>query len=128
MALTRQQLDDFRARLTDELRATTQEIAEIDEQVRSFADTQDTDIGVKNHIGDDADVMYEQERLMTIRWPLTTRKAMIERALEKIDRGTYGLCENCGKPINAERLAALPFVSLCIECQERQDRQGGNAR
>jgi RNA polymerase-binding protein DksA len=41
----------------------------------------------------------------------------IDEALQKIHAGTYGPCEECGKPINPERLEALPHARFCIECQ-----------
>ncbi len=47
----------------------------------------------------------------------------IDRALNKMGRGTYGLCENCAKPIAKARLEALPFAALCVEC-----KSGGLAR
>jgi DnaK suppressor protein len=42
-------------------------------------------------------------------------------ALEKIKDGTYGVCEECGKEIEAERLDAMPVTSLCIECKKREE-------
>jgi DnaK suppressor protein len=48
--------------------------------------------------------------------------AQIDRSLEKIDRGTYGLCEDCGEPIALRRLRALPFAVRCVACQERVER------
>jgi len=44
---------------------------------------------------------------------------LIERAIEKIDAGTYGICENCGEPINRERLEDVPYVIYCVDCQEK---------
>jgi DnaK suppressor protein len=40
----------------------------------------------------------------------------IERALRRVEDGSYGACTECGDPISEQRLAALPFTSLCIEC------------
>lgn len=45
----------------------------------------------------------------------------IERALSKIQEGTYGQCESCASPIGGKRLQARPFADLCIECQEEQE-------
>jgi DnaK suppressor protein len=45
----------------------------------------------------------------------------IHSALERIDLGTYGLCEACGAPIPAARLEAKPSVSLCLRCQEAHE-------
>ena len=44
-------------------------------------------------------------------------------ALERIDRGEFGLCVGCGKEINAERLEAVPHARLCIECKSKEERQ-----
>jgi DnaK suppressor protein len=46
----------------------------------------------------------------------------IDAALQRIEDGTYGICENCGKPIGAERLAAIPWTRLCIDDQRRAAR------
>lgn len=45
----------------------------------------------------------------------------IEKALQRIETGGYGTCENCGRQIDPERLEALPYVTLCITCQQRAD-------
>lgn len=45
----------------------------------------------------------------------------IQHALERISKGTYGLCEGCGQPIPQARLEAKPSVSLCIQCQEAHE-------
>lgn len=44
----------------------------------------------------------------------------VEAALERIERGTYGTCQNCGQTIARERLDAIPYTPLCIECARRQ--------
>lgn len=44
----------------------------------------------------------------------------ISRALRKIDDGTYGGCERCGRPIPYARLEAVPYASRCVDCQARQ--------
>jgi DnaK suppressor protein len=48
----------------------------------------------------------------------------IDYALERLDEGTYGVCDGCKKDINIERLKAKPSVSLCIDCQTAKE-QGG---
>jgi DnaK suppressor protein len=42
--------------------------------------------------------------------------AEVERALEKLSEGTYGRCDNCGRPIARERLEAIPWAALCMSC------------
>ena len=46
----------------------------------------------------------------------------IEEALYQMEDGSYGVCEKCGQPIRLERLDALPTASMCIDCQEKQER------
>ena len=43
--------------------------------------------------------------------------AEIDAALKRIEEGTYGICTNCGKEIPVDRLEALPWATLCIDCQ-----------
>jgi RNA polymerase-binding protein DksA len=45
----------------------------------------------------------------------------IKDALGRLDKGTYGLCTECGEPIAAARLRALPFAECCRDCQERRE-------
>ncbi|HUG03424.1 MAG TPA: TraR/DksA family transcriptional regulator [Steroidobacteraceae bacterium] len=45
--------------------------------------------------------------------------AQINRALAQLDQGTYGLCSQCGKPIDIRRLQALPYSDRCITCAEK---------
>ncbi|MER7074116.1 TraR/DksA C4-type zinc finger protein [Terrabacter sp. NPDC000476] len=45
-----------------------------------------------------------------------------EHALEQLEAGTYGICENCGNPIGKLRLQARPRATLCMTCQAKQDR------
>jgi RNA polymerase-binding protein DksA len=45
----------------------------------------------------------------------------IDAALEKIEEGTFGICELCGKKINKERLKAVPYTKLCIDCQREEE-------
>ena len=45
----------------------------------------------------------------------------IDTALEKMDDGSYGICEICSKKINKERLKAVPYAKLCIDCQREEE-------
>jgi DnaK suppressor protein len=44
----------------------------------------------------------------------------IEEALQRIDKGTYGVCRDCGQPIAEARLRAIPWTRVCITCKEKQ--------
>lgn len=47
--------------------------------------------------------------------------AQIEIALQRLDDGTYGQCAQCGEPIEPGRLSVLPYASLCVRCQAKQE-------
>ncbi|MGH9037439.1 MAG: TraR/DksA family transcriptional regulator [Acidimicrobiia bacterium] len=47
----------------------------------------------------------------------------VDRALGRMDAGTYGICERCGKRISVARLEALPYAALCIDCKSREERR-----
>ncbi len=47
----------------------------------------------------------------------------IRAALERIEKGTYGICEECGEEISEERLLARPVTTLCIKCKTRQEHE-----
>lgn len=45
----------------------------------------------------------------------------IEEALERLEKGTYGVCRDCGEPISSARLGAIPWTRVCITCKEKQN-------
>lgn len=53
----------------------------------------------------------------TVNSDYATRRA-IKAALERIEHGEYGLCANCGEPMNPNRLKALPWAANCVRCQQ----------
>jgi len=53
------------------------------------------------------------------------RLRLIEQALARVDNGTYGTCGECGEDIPLERLKALPFALLCVDCQQKRGRSRG---
>jgi DnaK suppressor protein len=79
----------------------------------------------KSEIGDIYDLASnERERELTLTLGDRDRGKLseIEDALERIGDGTYGECEECGEPIADNRLRALPFTKVCIECQSKKER------
>jgi DnaK suppressor protein len=72
--------------------------------------------------GDHAQESERQDLSFLTRERLAERINRLTAALERINEGTYGTCEECGGPIEASRLAALPEVTTCLECQRRRER------
>jgi DnaK suppressor protein len=53
------------------------------------------------------------------------RLRLIDQALARVDNGTYGICAECGEDIPLERLKALPFALLCVDCQQKRGKNRG---
>jgi DnaK suppressor protein len=66
---------------------------------------------------EEATETLELEKRLALENRIRQEISGIEHALEKFEKGTYGLCDNCGKPIAPERLEALPQASLCVNCK-----------
>src|SRR5438552_9314087 len=65
---------------------------------------------------------YLQSFTFRLRGREKTFLAKIDHALEKIEKGTFGLCEQCSEPISMKRLEARLETTLCIRCKEDQER------
>jgi RNA polymerase-binding protein DksA len=75
-----------------------------------------------NHLGDTATVTYEREMDYTLEENSEAVLAAIDRALARIEDGTYGTCQRRGEQITEERLEALPWAELCIDCKREVER------
>ncbi len=77
---------------------------------------------------EEASEASELEKRLAIEKKLRNTLAEIERALEKYEAGTYGLCDSCGQPIELTRLEALPQANLCLSCKAHQAKDAKGAR
>ena len=77
-------------------------------------DVGDTDLGTE---------LSEQEISLKLASMEDKELADIERAIERIKKGTYGICESCGQAIEAKRMAAITETNLCMECQREISSQ-----
>ena len=75
--------------------------------------------GTDNHLGDTATATYDRELDEGLAEGAQQTLDEIDAALKRIDDGTYGICEVCGKPIGEERLRAIPWTRYCIDDQRR---------
>jgi len=76
--------------------------------------------------GDDADAgtkTFEREHEMSLANNSRDLLQQVERALARLDAGTYGRCESCGAAIPKARLQAFPRVTLCVSCKQREERR-----
>ena len=69
-----------------------------------------------------ASQVFEQQRDLALRDRASQQLALVDAAIERLDKGTFGVCVRCGEPIAAARLEALPWAAHCIGCQSALDR------
>ncbi len=76
--------------------------------------------------GDEADAgskTFEREHEMSLANNSRDLLVQVERALGRLDAGTYGRCEDCGRAIPKARLQAFPRATLCVSCKQREERR-----
>jgi DnaK suppressor protein len=78
-------------------------------------------LGYGNHMADDASEAFEQAKELALHQNAEQLLKKVDDALERLEQGTYGHCEQCGVEIDPARLQALPYATLCLRCQQRLD-------
>jgi DnaK suppressor protein len=66
---------------------------------------------------------FEREQELSLANGILERIGQVEHALARLDAGTYGQCERCGKAIPKARLEAFPSVTLCVTCKQLEERR-----
>jgi len=115
LAKMREQLGEMKTKL----------LSELDSELRAERE------GNKDEGMDTYDLASE-ERDREINFILSDRERVkikqIDDALDRLDQGTYGVCESCGLEIAEERLQAMPFTRLCRDCQQEQEKEAKSQR
>jgi DnaK suppressor protein len=77
------------------------------------------------HPGDSGTETFEMEKNVSLLEQVDDELAEVEAAVQRQERGTYGTCQACGRPIGDARLEALPATRFCVEDQAKAERQAG---
>jgi DnaK suppressor protein len=110
----RRRLQEERDRLLDEVNTYEDDLADAS---REHAEENSHSL----HMAESAANTFDREMELTLGENARHALRNIEQALEKLEKGTYGLCDSCGKQIDQGRLEAVPYAGLCIECQRREE-------
>ena len=110
----RSELLDEMERLRGEILASEEAISGLMRDSGDGAGDDQADVGTKN---------ISREHEMSLANNAREMLRQTEHALERLEVGTYGLCESCGKPIGKARMQAFPRATLCVECKQRQERR-----
>lgn len=76
------------------------------------------------HLADLGTETFEQDRDLGLAERESQELSQIDEALDRIEDGSYGICESCEQPVNRERLEALPFARRCLPCQTKAEAEG----
>ena len=115
------ELEEVRAELEAEAVGLRDEIGQAESQIAARLGDAVAEAG-----DDEADAsskLFEREHELAITRNTRELLEQTEHALARIEAGTYGVCESCGKPIGKARLLAFPRATLCVECKQRQERR-----
>jgi RNA polymerase-binding protein DksA len=117
-------IDRFREALLEERGRVEAAIQNLhDENPGTLAEDAGEETAYDNHLADTATETYDRELDYTLEENSEHVLAEIEAALKRVEEGTYGICANCGKPVAVDRLDALPWATLCIDCQRDRERR-----
>lgn len=118
--LAKTTLERFKKRLEEEKDRLEDQIADYErdlEEARLTESSSDRSPDPGNAEASSMKLEYAKE--LSIEQNTLDLLSKANRALERIDDGTYGICETCGKAIPVERLDVLPYSTLCVECASR---------
>jgi DnaK suppressor protein len=110
----RERLEDLRTELVGTVRGLE------DDQLSQSEDEGDF---TEHDAGDMSQSLYDREVDATLEQNIENRLQYVERALQKIEEGTYGICDDTGEPIPRGRLEAMPEAIYTVEAQQRRERE-----
>jgi RNA polymerase-binding protein DksA len=121
--LDKKTLAQIRKTLEDERDELLRRDAELEQATFDATQSDMTgEVGLDEDFADAGTATFERERDLSIRNNIRDLVDQISRAITRIEEGTYGNCERCGRPIDAARLKALPHALLCMDCKRREER------
>ena len=112
----------FRSLLLEERERVQNAIAYLHEENPGTITEGEEEETFDNHLGDAAAVTFDREMDYSLGENSGNVLAAIDAALARIDEGTFGTCARCGRPIAEERLEAMPYATLCIDCKRLEER------
>ena len=121
--LSKKEIEELKAQLLAERKDLEAQYKELEES--SFGTNQSEltgEMGSDEEYADAGTATFERERDLSLVNNLRDLMERIDKALAKIEDGTYGLCDRCGKPIEKLRLKALPYANLCIKDKQAEER------
>jgi RNA polymerase-binding transcription factor DksA len=108
--------DQTRDVLVQARTAAEEQVAALTRQLQDIIDASRGSNADDEHDPEGSTIAFERSQLTALLTQAQQRLADVDRALRRHDEGTYGICEVCGRPIAAERLAVRPSARTCVGC------------
>jgi RNA polymerase-binding protein DksA len=117
-------LGTIRKRLVEQRGELQDQLTAIEESALGLSQSEMSgEVSYDEDFADAGSFTFEREKEFSIANNVTDLRSKIDRALHKIEEGSYGICESCGQPIEAPRLKALPHATLCLKCKKAEERR-----
>jgi DnaK suppressor protein len=107
----------FRKRLEEERERLTEVVRDLETELDEMRLTEtSSDRSPDPNTAEGGSLAFELEKELSVLQNSREILAMIEESLGRLDDGSYGVCDECGKPIPVARLDARPYTNLCVDC------------
>jgi RNA polymerase-binding protein DksA len=117
-------LGTIRKRLMEQREELQNQLAAIEESATGLSQSEMSgEVSYDEDFADAGSFTFEREKEFSIANNVTDLRSKTDRALHRIEEGSYGTCESCGQPIESARLKALPHVTLCLKCKKAEERR-----
>lgn len=120
--MEKQNFERFRQILNDEKRELNERINHINSNLEMPMRETIGELSMyDNHPADIGDELFERGKDLSLRDGANLQIERVDRALKKLEEGTYGICDRCGGKIDTDRLTAMPAANLCLKCKGKEE-------
>lgn len=117
--LTRKEKQAYRKKLLEMKEKIVRKLSQF------YNESKEVETDIAQDMVDKAESSYTKEFLLSLSDAERQQLALIDEALRRLEKGEFGVCQMCGKPIGKKRLAALPGTPYCIHCQQKKEEGAG---
>jgi len=90
---------------------------------QTYSESKEVESDVAQDLADKAESSYTKEFLLSLTDSEREQLLQIDEALRTLEKGDFGICQMCGRPISKKRLEALPWAACCIDCQQKVEAE-----
>jgi DnaK suppressor protein len=121
--LSPKEIAAVKASLLEQRKIFSREFEDIEEGAFNISQSEMSgEVSFDEEYADAGSATFEREKELSITNNIRDLLDKVDHALNAIEKGTYGICENCGNPIAKARLLALPYSTMCLRCKQQEER------